>query len=70
MNMFVTVLSSFGLVAVGLCFLFFLPLVAKTLLILFSTVLGEQTFAKFNKVESGTKLIDPNELEEFKKSHA
>lgn len=68
MNIFVYGLETFGLFAVGLCFMFLLPGVGAVLATLFSFILGEQTVARFQKQESGTEmhLDNATEINDFK----
>ena len=56
MDILLNILVSFGLVAVSLCFVILLPVVSKTLIGVFSIVMGEQTFSRFRKVESGSVI--------------
>ena len=65
MSLLLIVLNCLGLFAVGLCFFFWMPVWGQLLSILFSAIIGEQKLAKRNGVESGSKLIDPNQLEEL-----
>jgi len=65
MNMLHIILNCIGLFAVGLCFMFWMPVWGKLLTILSSTILGEKMLAKQQGIESGSTLIDPNELEEL-----
>jgi len=65
MNAIIFCLVSFGIVAVGLCFLFLMPLVGKTLVVLFSIFMGERTYAQMTKTPSGSVFIDPNEIKEL-----
>lgn len=65
MNMLLVILNSIGLFAVGLCFLFWMPVWGNLLISLFSAVVGEQALSKRQGIDSGSKLINPNELEEL-----
>ena len=66
MTPFIFVLVCTGLFAVGLCFLFLMPVVGQTLPSLFGLFMTEQQMAKMNNEPSGTIFIDPNELDIFK----
>ena len=65
MNMLLVILNCIGLFAVGLCFLFWMPVWGKLLVTMFSAIMGEQFMAKKKGIDSGSKLINPNELEEL-----
>ena len=54
MEILLNLLVSFGLVAVGICFIILLPTVGQTLVGVFSAVLGEQAFSFLKRQESGT----------------
>ena len=66
MNLLVLVLVSIGLFAVGLCFLILMPIVGQTVPSLFGLFMTEQKLSMFSGEKSGTILIDPNDLDEFK----
>ena len=59
-------LTTFGLVAVGLCFFFLMPLCAKTLLFLTGVLATELGLSKAEKRKPHTTFINPNDLEELK----
>ena len=48
----------FGTVCVLATFGFMIPVVSKVLILTFSAVMGEQTYAKLRGKKSGTELID------------
>lgn len=60
MNVFVYVLESIGLFAVGLCFMFLLPTVGAFLATTFSFIIGEQAVARFQGHESGSNMHIPD----------
>ncbi len=59
MEILLNVLVCFGLLSVGLAFIVLLPVVGNLLVSVFSTVYGEQLFARIKGIESGSVLIDP-----------
>jgi len=65
MNLLVFILTCIGIFAVGLCFLFFMPIVANLTIILFKGFMVEQQVAKLTHKSSGCTFIDPNDLEEL-----
>ena len=65
MNLLVIILTCIGIFAVGLCFLFFMPICANLVIILFKGFMIEQQVAKLTHQPSGCTFIDPNELEEL-----
>ena len=65
MNFFIILLTCIGIFAVGLCFLFFMPVCANLIIALFQGFLVEQQVAKLKQQPSGCTFIDPNELEEL-----
>ena len=65
MNMLLIILNCMGLFAVGLCFMFWMPVWANLLIGMFSSIFGEMFQAKRRGEDSGTKLINPNEIEEL-----
>jgi len=46
----------FGMVAVFLCFGFLMPFVGNVLVVLFSIMMGEKTYAKMKGIRSGTEM--------------
>ena len=58
MNLLLNFLVICGLCAVGSAFIVLLPVVGKTLVAVWSTVVGEQLYSKFKGVESGTVMDD------------
>jgi len=50
------ILELIGLFAVGLCFLFLMPMVGQTLVVLSGIVFGEQAYSKFKGQPSGTDM--------------
>ena len=65
MSIIVLPLVCFGMIAVCLCFTFLFPVVAKTTASLFLIYAGEAGIAKFKKIESGSKFINPNDIPEL-----
>ena len=59
MDILLNILVCFGLTSVGLAFIVLLPVVGNLLVSVFSTVYGEQAFAKFKGIESGSVLVTP-----------
>lgn len=58
MNLLLNFLVVCGLCAVGSAFIVLLPVVGKTLVAVWSTVVGEQLYSKFKGVKSGTVMDD------------
>jgi len=58
MDLLLNFLVICGLCAVGSAFIVLLPVVGKTLSAVWVTVFGEQLYAKFKGVESGTVMDD------------
>ena len=65
-NPLVFAVVCFGVIGPVLGLGILIPNTGAFLATLFSAVFGEQLASKLKKKESGSKLIDPNELEEFK----
>ena len=65
MNLLILLLTCIGIFAVGLCFLFFMPVVANLVIVLFQVFLTEQQIAALQHRPSDSIFIDPNELEEL-----
>jgi len=66
MNPLLFMLVCFGLIAVGLCFLFLMPIVANTIVVLISIFFGEKAYSIINKKPSDSVFRDPNEAEDIK----
>ena len=60
MDILLNVVVLFGLLAVGLAFVLLLPAVGQILVSVFTTVVTEQTIARFRGQESGTTLTTPS----------
>jgi len=58
-DVLLNILVCFGLTSVGLAFIVLLPVVGNLLVSVFSTVYGEQFFARFKGIESGSVLTKP-----------
>ena len=59
MTILLNILVCFGLIAVGIAFIVLLPVVGNVLVSVFGTVVGEQTFARFKGIKSGTVMEKP-----------
>ena len=59
MDILLNILVCCGLTSVGLAFIVLLPVVGSLLVSVFSTVYGEQAFARFKGIESGSVLVTP-----------
>ena len=59
MTILLNILVCFGLVAVGIAFIFLLPVVGNVLVSVFGTVAGEQAFARFKGIPSGSEMVKP-----------
>ena len=62
MNIFLYILTTFGLCAVGLCFIVFFPLIPNLLLGLFSAVVNDQLLSRFKNKPAESDFIDPKAL--------
>ncbi|MBM75901.1 MAG: hypothetical protein CMK59_10915 [Proteobacteria bacterium] len=62
MNIFLYVLTTFGLCAVGLCFIVFFPLIPNLLLGLFGAVVNDQLLSKVKNKRAESDFIDPKAL--------
>ena len=60
MTILLNILACLGLLAVGIAFILLLPLVGKVLVGVFSTILGEQAYARFRGIRSGTDMERPD----------
>ena len=65
-NPLVFTVACFGMIGPVLGLGILIPNTGAFLATLFGAVFGEQVACKLMKQETGSKLIDPNELEEFK----
>ena len=59
MTIILNILACFGLVAVGIAFILLLPLVGNLLVSVFGTILGEQAYARFKGLRSGSEMERP-----------
>ena len=59
MTILLNILVCLGLVAVGIAFILLLPLVGNVLVSVFGTIVGEQAFARFRGIRSGTEMERP-----------
>ena len=65
MSIILLPLVCFGMIAVCLCFVVLMPTVGQTVAVLFGAYAGEFAYAKANKIESGSKFINPNDIPEL-----
>ena len=65
MDILILPLVMFGMIAVCTCFFCIFPIVAKTTLSMFVMYTGEQSYARFKGVKSGTAFMDPNDILEL-----
>ena len=65
MSIILLPLVCFGMIAVCLCFVVLMPTVGQTVAVLFGAYAGEFAYAKANKVDSGSKFINPNDIPEL-----
>ena len=63
MNIFLYILTTFGLCAVGLCFIVFFPLIPNLLLGLFSAVVNDQLLSRLQNKRAESDFIDPKALD-------
>ena len=63
MNIFLYILTTFGLCAVGLCFIVFFPLIPNLLLGLFSAVVNDQLLSRLKNKPAESDFIDPKALD-------
>ena len=66
-NPLVFAVACFGTIGPVLGLGILIPNTGVILAQLFTLVFGEQIMSRFTGQQTGTRLIDPNELEEFKK---